>query len=155
MEQRTFSEKEWEEIELKTKANYKYTQLTDSFIKSAFGTSNDGFTIDTQFVNSGRKFISPTKEYKAILRYSAHDYFIIENDFEITTPDGFVESRLTKRWREGMIKRALPLRDREHGRDVDHYLQELRKYEEGKIAHYMEHLGTIANVRHQIEDKHL
>lgn len=154
MEQRKFTEKEWEEIELKTKANYKYTQLTDKFVRSVFGTSNDGFTIDTQFVNSGKKFISPTKEYKAFLRYG-NDYFILENDFEITTVDGFIAPKLTKRWREGMIKSALPLKDREHGRDVDHYLQELRKYEEDKTAHSMEHLGTIANVRHQIEDKHL
>ena len=154
MGQDTFTEKEWEEIELKTKANYKFTQLTDKFIKSVFGTFNDAFRIDTQFVSSGKKFISPTKEYKAFLRHG-NDYFVLENDFEITTLDGFIAPELTKRWREGMIKSALPLKDGENGRDVDHYLQELRKYEEDETEHSMEHLETIANVRHQIENKHL
>lgn len=146
-----FTAEQWEKILQKTAANYKYTQLNNSFIRSVFGKTNNCLSIDTQYVESmGKNVVSPTKDFKAFLLYG-NRYYIIESDFEIITLEGFVEPELTKRWREGMVKNALPLYDSENKIDVKHYLQDLREYEQEKLAHSMEHLGTIAAERREIE----
>ena len=129
-----YSAAEWQEILKKTQGTYKYTQLTDKFVRKVFGSKNECYRFLMENAECMQeKTISPTKDFKAILMVG-NEYYILANDFEITTLDGFVEPHLTKTWREGMIKRALPLQDKKFYLDARHYLTELHIFENKKVA---------------------
>lgn len=135
-----------EEMLKNVKANYKYTKLTDEFIRTIFGSKNDCYRLFME--NMGpmqQKTISPTKDHKVFLMVGS-EYYVLASDFEITTLKDYVEPKLTTQWQDGMIK-TLPLYDKVNNIDAKHYLADLRAYEFDKMANRVNSLCDMLAIR--------